>query len=86
MVNLTPGALGFNQCEWSPNSYQIACISIREVTGGNGLVLVDPDSGGTETAFTAEGRILDIAWSPEGEKIALATEDVDGIMVYNLAD
>lgn len=86
MVNLTPGAVGFNQCEWSPNSYQIACISIREVTGGNGLVLVDPDSGGTETAFTAEGRILDIAWSPEGEKIALATEDVDGIMVYNLAD
>jgi TolB protein len=30
--------------------------------------------------------VFDLAWSPAGDKIALATEDVGGILVYSIAD
>ncbi len=50
------------------------------------MIIIDADDQIAETAYRAEVRVFDIAWSPEGDKIALATADVDGILVYSLTD
>jgi Tol biopolymer transport system component len=86
MLNLTPGTTGVSQCEWSPVAYLIACISVKGGSANNGLIIVDPDQRKFKTAFTAQGDLLDLAWSPDGEQIALAAAEVDGLLVYNLAE
>jgi Tol biopolymer transport system component len=85
MLNLTPGT-GVSQCDWSPVSYQIACLASNEDSVGNDLILIDADEGRINTAFSAGGDLLDMAWSPDGGKIALAAANVDGILVYDLAE
>jgi Tol biopolymer transport system component len=83
LMNLTPAGTGVSQCTWSPVSYQIACIALGGDSPGNDLIVIDADVGMIETAFRAGGDVLDLAWSPDGGKIALAA--ADGILVYDLA-
>jgi Tol biopolymer transport system component len=84
MVNLTPGTTRISQCEWSPVAYLIACISAGVELDENGLLIIDATSGEIQTAFTSQYGLLDLAWAPDGEKIALAAADGDGIEVYDL--
>lgn len=85
LTELTPHTTRISQCEWSPNSYLIACITLRDSIMDD-VIIVDADRQTAESAYSAQGRIFDIAWSPEGDKIALATEDVGGILVYSIAE
>jgi Tol biopolymer transport system component len=85
LTKLTPNITRISQCEWSPNSYLISCITRRDSIGDD-VIIVDADRQTAETAYSAEGRVFDLAWSPAGDKIALATEDVGGILVYSIAD
>jgi TolB protein len=84
LVNLTPDT-AVSQCAWSPATYLIACIALGADATGNDLVIIDPDDGLIDTAFSAGGVVLDLDWSPDGRKIALAAEHVAGILVYDLA-
>ncbi len=85
IVDLTPGDTGVSQCEWSPVAYLIACLTVTEDSDENGLLIVNADSGEVQTAFTVEDGLLDLAWAPDGEQIALAEASVDGIVIYDLA-
>jgi TolB protein len=85
LMKLTPHTTRISQCEWSPKSYLISCITLRDSVGDD-VIIVDADRQTAETAYSAEGRVFDIAWSPDGGKIALATEDVGGILIYSIAE
>lgn len=84
LMNLTPDLFGISQCEWSPTTQQIACLSVQEEWSGNDLILIDPDNQNVSTAYTGEANIFDLAWSPDGEKIAMALAETDGLMIYSL--
>ena len=70
LIDLTPELFAIRQCEWSPISLLIACLSVQEDWSGNDLILVDPGRKSVRTLFTGEANIFDLAWSPDGKKIA----------------
>lgn len=85
-INLTPKLSRLSQCEWSPNSYLIACTTTREDLTGDDLIIVDSINENVITAYMSPGNIFDIAWSPDGDNIAMAPNDYDGLRIYNITN
>lgn len=85
-INLTPDSSRINQCEWSPTSYLIACTRPREDLSGDNLIIVDSIDESISIAYMSPGNIFDIAWSPDGNNIAMAPNDYDGLRIYNITN
>lgn len=85
-INLTPDSSRISQCEWSPISYMIACTTTREDLSGDNLIIVDSIDESISTAYISPGNIFDIAWSPDGNNIAMAPNDYDGLRIYNITN
>jgi Tol biopolymer transport system component len=76
----------FSQCKWSKNSFQVACIGKQEHSFRNDLIILQADEENGQSVFSAKGEIFDFSWSPDGKQIALATSDVEGVMILDLTD
>jgi WD40-like Beta Propeller Repeat len=75
------GATAVQAASFSPGDGTIAALLERRAAGaGPGrseLVLIDPADGSTRLLFTAPGRLLDPAWSPDGRRLLIAWAGAD---------
>jgi len=71
LVQVTDPAVSGYDPYWSPDGFRIAYQSIRGVAG---IYVVDPD--GSNTALLYAGpRLVNFAWSPDGDHLALSIWD-----------